>query len=436
MSARVQELPVRGKGPATGSRAAVVMTVCALVLLGFNLRPAISSVSPLLGDLRDAFALSGTELGVLTTLPVLCLGVFAPAAPALTRRFGAEATVTGALGCVCAGILVRLVPSSLALFGGTVLAGAGLAIGNVLMPYMVRRDFPRRVGLMTGVTTMGLNVGAAVAAGATIPVRDAAGGTWQPALAVWCVPAAAAGLLWAPLAVRHAGGVEAQRRPTGVRHVLRDPQAWAVTVYMGMQSLVFYVLLSWVPEIAVARGYDQATGGLMLSLIMLLGVPASLVAPVLAGRLRNQGPVLAGAVGLVAVGLAGMLFVPAYSWFWAVPLGVGQGSCFALALTLIVLRSPDGTTSAGVSSMAQTLGYLLAAGGPLLMGVLHDATGGWSVPLAALLAWLVPEACAGLLASRPRFVRRREEGRGTTHSTAGALIGRSLRRRPGSRRTR
>ncbi|SEG82802.1 MFS transporter, CP family, cyanate transporter [Thermomonospora echinospora] len=445
------------------SRSAAAWTVAGLVLLALNLRAAITGVSPLLDDLQHALGLSTTAMGVLTTLPVLCLGAFAALAPPLARRVGTEVTLTGALLLIMGGILLRSAPwpgglATAALFAGTAMAGAGIAIGNVLMPYVIKSAFPERVGLFTGLAMMLMSTGAALSSGLAVPLNELGG--WRTALAVWAVPALVGVSVWAPLAVRRraaaavsAGtepsaspgdsrttpGVSPQAgkpadtvaqgagtasdvppqagKPTGVvaqgaaprgegasGSVLRSRLAWYVTLFMGMQSLTFYVLMSWLPAIMRDHGYTAATAGLMLSVTMLLGIPTGMVMPVLAARRADQRPLVVAVMALLIGGVAGLLLAPEAGWLWTVVLGIALGAAFPLAFTLITLRSATPRAAAELSGMAQTTGYLLAGAGPFLIGVLNEATGGWRVPLAILLVWLLPETLFALRAARPGHV--------------------------------
>ena len=430
-------------------RATTAWTFIGLILLTVNLRAAITGISPLLADVRDAFGLSGTQIGVLTTLPVLCLGVFAAAAPPLARRIGTEPAITLSLLLITAGIVLRTAPSSPALYAGTVLAGAGIAMGNVLTPSVIKRVFPRRVGTLTGLTMMLMATSGAVAAGLAVPLSHAAG--WRIALAVWAVPSFLAALTWGPLALRSRRPPEPQTPPAGntapagdaapsragtpahdrtpAREVapvgdgtpaqdaasdtpsqqhgslVRSPLAWHVTAFMGLASLMFYVLMSWLPEIMRAHGQPPAVAGGMVSVMMIIGIPLGYAAPVVAARMRDQRPLIAGIAALMAVGLGGLLLFPEPAWTWVTILGLATGTAFPVGFTLLSLRSPTPSVAARLSGMAQCGGYLLAGLGPLAFGVLHGATGGWEAPLVLLLALVVPELVFGLLAARPAFVR-------------------------------
>ncbi|MFI6514462.1 CynX/NimT family MFS transporter [Spirillospora sp. NPDC050679] len=394
--------------PPTASRATAVWTLAGLVLLTVNLRAAITGISPVLGELQETFGLSGVQVSVLTTLPVLCLGLFASLAPVAARRLGTETAIAGALVLITAGILLRVVPSQAALFTGTVLAGAGIAMGNVLMPAVIKRVFPDKVGSLTGLAMMLMAGSGAIAAGLAVPLDDTAG--WRLALAVWAVPSLVAVLVWGPLALRgRRAEAPADRRAAPARadegSLLRSPLAWFVAAFMGLASLMFYVLMSWLPEIMRDHGYAPATAGMMVSMMMVIGIPLGFVVPVLAARLRDQRGMVVAVGAAMAAGVVGMLVAPQAGWVWVAVLGIATGSAFPLAYTLLSLRSPSPAVAARLSGMAQTGGYLLAGLGPLAVGVLHSATGGWEVSLGLLLALVVPEVVFGLLAARPGFVR-------------------------------
>ncbi|WP_024934428.1 CynX/NimT family MFS transporter [Actinomadura welshii] len=385
-------------------RAVAVWSLVGLVLLTVNLRAAITGISPVLGELQEQFGLSGAEVGILTTLPVLCLGVFAAVAPAAARLAGTETAIAGSLVMITAGIVLRVVESPVSLFVGTVLAGAGIALGNVLLPAVIKRAFPSRVGSLTGLAMMLMAASGAVAAGLAVPLDEAGG--WRLALAVWAVPSLVAALVWGPLAVKRR---RAPAAPVAAPHaggsLLRSAVAWYVAAFMGLVSLMFYVLMSWLPEIMRDAGYPPAAAGMMVSTMMIVGIPLGFLVPVFAARLRDQRPLVVAVVAVMVAGLGGLLLVPSAGWVWVAVLGVGTGSAFPLAYTLLSLRSPSPSAAARLSGMAQTGGYLLAATGPLAVGVLHEATGGWNVPLVLLLVLVVPELAVGLLAARPGFVR-------------------------------
>ncbi|QBF25362.1 MFS transporter [Pseudomonas tructae] len=347
-----------------------------LVLVALNLRPALSSMAPLLSQVSDSLGLSASQAGLLTTLPVLCLGLFAPLAPVLARRFGSERVVLGILLVLAAGIAVRSAFGSTGVFVGSIMAGASIGVIGVLLPGIVKRDFPQHAGTLTGVYTMALCLGAAMAAGATVPLSERLGDSWSLGLGFWLLPALLAALIWLPQARQGHGAHHVAYR---VRGLLRDPLAWQVTLYMGLQSSLAYIVFGWLPSILIGRGLSPTQAGLVLSGSVIVQLISSLSAPWLATRGKDQRLAIVVVMLLALAGLFGCLYAPLDGlWGWAIVLGLGQGGTFALALTLIVLRSSDAHVAANLSSMAQGIGYTLASMGPFAVGLVHDLTGGWS----------------------------------------------------------
>jgi len=347
-----------------------------LVLVALNLRPALSSMSPLLSAVSDSLDLSAAKAGLLTTLPVLCLGLFAPTAPILARRFGSERVVLGILLTLALGILVRSSFGEVGLFAGSIMAGASIGIIGVLLPGIVKRDFAKQAGTMTGVYTMALCLGAALAAGSTVPLSQHFDGSWAIGLGFWLIPALIAAVFWLPQA-RHGHG--AHHVAYRVRGLLRDPLAWQVTLFMGLQSSLAYIVFGWLPSILMGRGLSATEAGLVLSGSVITQLVSSLSAPWFATRGKDQRPAIVVVMLLSLAGLFGCLYAPLEGlWGWAVVLGLGQGGAFSLALTLIVLRSRDSHVAANLSSMAQGIGYIIASMGPFAVGIVHDMTGGWN----------------------------------------------------------
>ncbi|MGN6098150.1 MAG: CynX/NimT family MFS transporter [Bosea sp. (in: a-proteobacteria)] len=357
-----------------------------LVLVAFNLRPVFSSASTLLPEIRETLGLSGLGASILTTLPVICLGLFSPLAPRLSRWIGTERTLLGAVLLLACGTALRGLPSIPLLLLGTAVAGACIAVGNVLLPGLVKRDFPDRPALMTGWYTMALCAGAAGAAGLTLPLKHSLGLSLGGALAIWALPALLAGLFWLPQILSR-GSQAGQLRPP-VQSLWRSRLAWHITLFMGLQSALAYCVFGWLVPILRERGLDGVTAGAVVSMSVMMQAGACLLAPHLAVRGRDQRAINVGLSVLAVVALLGLLFAPLWSvWFWAALQGVWQGGLIAVALTVIVLRARDSHVAAQLSGMAQCVGYLLAAAGPLLVGLIHGWTGGfaWSAVLFVLL---------------------------------------------------
>jgi CP family cyanate transporter-like MFS transporter len=370
-----------------------------IVLVAVNLRPAVVAISPLLGQIRDQEGLSATSAGLLTTLPVLCFGLLAPVAPRLSRRFGMERVVFGALVLLGAGFAIRLAPAVWALFIGTMLAGVAIAIGNVLLPALIKRDFPQRVGLMTGLYSMALTGGATLAAGLTIPISQATGLGWRATLACWGGVTVLSAVSWLPQLGKRPGraGTGSPLPGTGLR---RSGLAWSVTLFMGLQSLDFYATAAWLPEIFADQGASAAEAGWRLALASLVSISASLLVPIVASRLKRQRLVGVMATAITAVALIGLVAEPSLPYLWVILLGLAQGSAIGLALMLIVLRAGNARSAAALSSMAQSVGYVMAAAGPLAVGFVHDRTAGWTMPILLLAALLLPQAAAAHRAGR------------------------------------
>nr|WP_226920984.1 MULTISPECIES: CynX/NimT family MFS transporter [Pseudomonas] len=373
-----------------------------LILVALNLRPALSSMAPLLSEVSRSLGLSAAQAGLLTTLPVLCLGLFAPLAPVLARRFGAERVVLGILLTLAGGIVLRSAFGQVGLFVGSILAGASIGVIGVLLPGIVKRDFAKQAGTMTGVYTMALCLGAAMAAGATVPLSEHLGHSWALGLGFWVVPALLAAVFWLPQVGEKHGAHQVAYR---VRGLLRDPLAWQVTLYMGLQSSLAYIVFGWLPSILIGRGLTPTQAGLVLSGSVIVQLISSLAAPWLATRGKDQRLAIVIVMLMVLGGLFGCLYAPLDGlWGWAILLGLGQGGAFSLALTLIVLRSRDAHVAANLSSMAQGFGYTLASLGPFAVGVVHDLTGGWHA-----LGWIfglvgLGAIIAGIGAGRALYV--------------------------------
>lgn len=389
-----------------------LLAFAAIVLTAANLRPAVTSVGALLPELQQTVGLSATVSGVLTSLPPVCFGLFGLLGAALGRRFGTAPTLVAAMSLTAVALIVRvLVPSPGLLLLGTVAALAGMATGNVLLPVAVKRWFPGRVGTVTGWYSVGLAVGTAAAAGASVPLAEAAGSV-PLALAAWSLPALGAALPWLWLrdrsrAARLRRDPDADLAPPDAaarRRVRRHPQTRGLLLYFGLQSSAAYSLMGWLPSIFRDAGVPAEVAGGTVALLMLVGVPVSLSLPLLAARSDDQRPLVVGLAAAAAAGYIGVLVAPAATpwlpWLWAVVLGVGMGA-FPLALVLIAARASGSGATAVLSSRVQGAGYLLAASGPLAIGLLFDLTGSWTWPLLALLALQVPQVGAGLVAARP-----------------------------------
>ncbi|UYB36039.1 MFS transporter [Arthrobacter koreensis] len=389
------------QGPSR-SRAGILLAVC-IVLIGLNLRTVFSSFSAILPEITAASGMPAALVSVLTTGPVLLLGLAAPAAPVLARKLGIERTILAAMVVLTAGLAVRGTGDFTAMATGTIAAGAGIGVVNVLLPTLVKRDFQHRLGLMSGLYTGSICAAAALGAGFTQPLLQATG-SWQDALAFWTLPAALVVVLFAPLALRR-GRTPADSAADAGPSVWRSALAWQITGFMALQAMMSFSVFAWLAPILRERGIDGAAAGYVVAGSIVVQVLGSFLAPPLAARLRSQAWLNAFIALLTGAGFALTILGPLeLVWLWAVMLGVGQGSLTALALTMIVLRTHDAGTAARVSGMMQCVGYGVGSSGTLLVGILHSASGSFAP--AAVMFLLVGAAAAGMgfLAGRARFV--------------------------------
>ncbi|MEU0111842.1 CynX/NimT family MFS transporter [Streptomyces sp. NPDC006251] len=441
------------------------LLVLGIVLSALNLRPAITSLGALLEEVRDGLGMSGSVAGLLTSVPPLCFAVFGVTAPRLARRFGAGAVVCAGMAAIATGLLLRPYTGSTAGFlAASALALMGIAVSNVLMPVIVKHWFPDRVGSMTGLYSMALALGTALAAAVTVPLTDTLGGSWQSGLALWAGLAVAAVLPWLPFvrqrvtapaagdrdaagpaaegpgatetrgadaegrattetqgssadgrATTETQGSSADGRVTTARtepareempalRITRSRTAWALAVFFGLQATAAYITMGWMAQIFRDAGVPAGTAGLLLAVTMVMGVPLAFVIPRLATRLPHQGPIVLalGVCGLA--GYAGLYLAPAAgAWAWALLLGVAN-CAFPLALTMVGMRARTGPGVAQLSAFAQSTGYLISIPGPLLVGVLYQHSGGWGLPIALMSALMIPQMVVGVLAGRDRTV--------------------------------
>ena len=378
--------------------------------LAVNLRAAITSLPPVFPELAAALPLSGAALALLAATPVLCFGLFSGVAAPLSRRFGEERVLGGALVLLAAGLLLRGALPGALLFPGTVLAGAAVALMNVLLPSLVKRRSPDRAGVLIGSYLLLLSGGAVLASVIAVPVFRAAGGASEAVrltLGMWALPAAAAALVWLPQWRYRTLPPAEQARAGGVRAMARYPLAWQVMAFMGLQSLLYYAALSWFPTLLRDRGISAAHAGDLLALMNFGNALTALLLPVLAHRAADQRWLVAVSTAATGAGMAGAAFAPTGSAAaWMLLLGLGQGATLGLAIFFTMARAPDPATAASLSAFAQGAGYLVASVGPLLLGFLHAATGGWTIPVIALLAVAVGQLIWGWLAGRALTVPR------------------------------
>ena len=396
---------------ATRSRRNRLFAAAAILLAAVNLRLAVTSVGPVLTEIRSGLGMSATVAGLLTSVPVVCFASVGLAAPRLARRIGAARVILAGLVVLACGLALRpFAPGTVVFLLLSVVALAGIAVVNVLLPVIVKERFPAQVGAVTGLYSVALNIGATTAAAATVPLSHAFGDDWRLGLACWAVLAVIAMPSWFAMARDRTTApepgqtaTETQGNPDDVR-VSRSPVAWALAVYFGMQSTSAYVIIGWLPQIYRDAGISAEQAGVLFAVTSFLGVPLALALSAIAGRLRSQSGIAAALCVFGIAGYAGLWWSPAAApWVWAVLLGV-VNTAFPLVLTMIALRGRTPATVVRLSAFAQSVGYILAIPGPILVGYLHDRTGGWRVPLALMIALMIPQLAAGLAAGRDRQV--------------------------------
>lgn len=393
------------------TRRAVPLFLVGLVLLSLNLRPAAVSIGPILDELRTALGMSPAGAGLLTSLPVLAFACFGALAPAAARRIGVHRTTLVALLALVAGLAGRAATSGEATFLAlSALALAGMAVANVLLPSLVKLHYPDRVGPITALYTTVLATGLTASLMLTVPVSDAFGG-WRAGLGVWALLALLAVLPWAGLAARDRA-LEPGHRQIGFADVARTRVGWLMAVFFGLQSLQAYAVFGWFATLWRDSGYSATTAGVLVGLLAATSIPFSLWLPAVLGRSRDPRLMLAGVIGCYPLGYLLLLLAP---HTLAVPaaLLVGIGTVtFPLVLTLIGLRARTAEGTAALSAFTQATGYLIAGFGPFGIGLLHDASGAWTVPLLVLIALAVPQVLVGLRLARPRLLEDELTGPG------------------------
>lgn len=380
------------------------LLVTGIICIAAALRAPFTSVGPLLEMVRDDLGLSNTLAGAITTLPLLAFALLSPFAPLLARRLGVPNILMLAMLTLSMGILLRSASGPAAFFAGTAMIGLPIALCNVLLPGLIKGKFPQRIGLMTGIYTVSMNICAAAASGLSVPLATRAGLGWRGTLALWFMVAALATVLWIPQLKRLNTGSSGPVRSGAVR-IWRSPLAWQVTLFMGLQSLLYYVLIAWFSVILGERGMTPGHAGWILSLMQLAQLPFTFFVPLWAGRMKNQRlPVMITSV-LFIIGILGVwLGSTALMALWAICIGIAGGFAFGLAMMFFSLRTRTTQEASELSGMAQSAGYLLAAAGPALFGLLHDAAGSWNAPLALLAAASVLLFAAGMGAGRDKYV--------------------------------
>ena len=370
------------------------------LLLAANLRPALTSVGPLLEAIRSDLGLSATAAGLLTTLPLLIFAAFSPLA-SLGQVLGIERTLAGCLALIVGGIALRSQGSVPALYAGTAIFSTGIGIANVLVPSVIKRDFSQHVGSATTAYVMVMTLTGALATGLAVPVSKHFVGGWRLSLAMWAAFAALTLVLWLPETRRSNRPAETRRSDEArtATPIWRSATAWQVTVFMGLQFLIYYVTIGWVPLFLTDHGESAAQAGWLLTLYSVMAFAIGAVTPALIRRGRDQRALAVSASLVTALSLLGLLLLPSLAGVWLFVCGGSFGITFILAFALIGMRTRDHRRTAALSTMSQATAYLIAAAGPVAFGWLRDSAG-WTIPMVSLLAVAIIQSAVGYGAGR------------------------------------
>ena len=392
--------------PPRQNTSAHVLLLAGILLIAANLRAPVTSLAPVLAMIQVAFGLGTVQAGVLTTLPLLAFALLSPLAPLLARHVGLEHALFAALVLIAGGVALRSAGTVACLYGGTALIGAGIALGNVLLPSLLKQDFPARIAPVTSAYALTMGLAAAAASATVFPLANQHGFGWPGALVAILVLPVAAMAVWWPQLGRHAGAPPAAATTCRGRPIWRSALAWQVTLFMGLNSFIYYVMIGWLPSILTRSGFPPAQAGSLHGGMQLASaLPGLLLGPIIP-RFKDQRAIALGAALLLSLGLAGLMLLPAWAPLWVACFGFGSGACIILSLSFMGLRTHGPAQAAALSGMAQSVGYLLAACGPPLIGLLHDLSQGWRLPLALCLALTLVSAVLGSLAGRNVRVAR------------------------------
>ncbi|WLV25972.1 MFS transporter [Aciduricibacillus chroicocephali] len=379
-----------------------ILLLLGIIFIGANLRAPLTAVGPLIANIRTDLHLSNAIAGTITTVPLLAFALISPLAPKLAKKRGMEQAIFLSLFLLAAGMILRSLNGITLLFAGTILIGCAIAVSNVLLPSFIKTKFPRGVGIMTGIYSVAMNLFGALSSGISVPLSEWHGFGWKGALVFWVLLAVIAIIIWIPQLVKAPKPRNWKDAAFESESIWKSPLAWKVTIFMGAQSLIFYTMMTWLPELLQLRGYSNNAAGWMLSLMQFALIPVTFFIPVIADRMKNQQPLAIITAAFYFCGIGGLLFTnQVLTIICVIFIGIASGSAFSLSMMFFTLRTDNSGESAELSGMAQSFGYLLASLGPVLFGALHDLTHNWTVPIIMLLVNILVFFYAGLGAAKP-----------------------------------
>ena len=361
-----------------------LLFVIAIIFLASTLRTPLTGVGPIISSIRDGLGISNVLAGFLTTIPLLAFAVVSPFAPRISRRLGIEKTLFYSVILLTIGIILRSLGTTSLLIFGTSLIGIAISFGNVLVPSFFKLKYPLQIGLLTGIYTVSMNISAAIAVGISNPIATNTSWGWQGALAVSVILTLITLVVWTPLL--RGEKVDLSTIPSSATDapeikIWKKPLAWAIALSMGFQSLLFYCSISWIPEILVSQGYSAEKAGWLTSMMQMAQIPVTFLIPILAEKLSSQRPLVYMFTVLYIIGFSGLLIgLTDFTAIWMICIGLAAGTSFGIIMMLFTLRTRTAYEAAQISGFAQSIGYLLAAAGPVLFGFLHDVTGSWNSP--------------------------------------------------------
>lgn len=384
----------------------IVLLIIGIVFVSTTLRAPLTAVGPIISYIRDGLAISNVLAGFITTIPLLAFAIVSPFAPKVARRYGMEMTLFLAILLLAIGIIIRSLGTPFLLLLGTALIGVAISFGNVLIPSFIKLKFPLQLGLMTGLFTVSMNLSAGIGAGISYPIAESTSYGWQGALGFWAILAIIACIIWLPQIKEKQ--IVVQESPTNsinTKSILKSPLTWTITLCMGLQSLIFYTTAAWIPEILQTQGMDAEKSGWMLSIMQFAQLPMTFIIPIIAGKMKDQRILVLVFTVFYLIGFIGMLYGDiSLALLWMIVLGFGGGASFGLVMMFFSLRSRTPMEAANLSGVAQSIGYLLAAAGPVVFGYIHDETGSWYTPLILFIVTVILLLFSGMHAGRNRFV--------------------------------